>query len=337
MLSLFACNGLSLEGDVLKKSVGGHRWDTHALFTVADPESFLFSAKPLRDDEYFIGIVDKAVDLTLEDIEKRDGVFIMLEADQKRQYVLCAGKKHHMTLPGVEEYFKSCRGDGPPLATVMKYEKGRVYFGVDGFSCVAAPIKVPPGDYRPCASIGPSTAKVHISLQSPIQRQRSDESFAKKSSKIMRSLWEDRSFSDATIVCGNVFIPVHRCVLCKSASFFERAFEGSMREAGEAKITIEDADENAVKEMLCYLYTGNVSSNADHTSVLPLAHRLDIESLVELSAVAIVDQLSPSNVAQSVASLRKFRDSKNVKAHWERAMTRIKNEGALVESLALAY
>ena len=83
------------------------------------------------------------------------------------------------------------------------------------------------------------------------------------------------------------------CSRCRLLCF-ERVFQVLLRELGEAKVVIEDADPGSVEFLLAYLYTGVVDShcNPDAAALLPLAHRLEVPDLVDHCAATLVKELS---------------------------------------------
>ena len=64
------------------------------------------------------------------------------------------------------------------------------------------------------------------------------------------SFWADLLFAGATILCGEVRIPVHRCVLVAVPPFFAKACQGQMREARQAVVKIDDVKSETTEVFL---------------------------------------------------------------------------------------
>ena len=107
-----------------------------------------------------------------------------------------------------------------------------------------------------------------------------------------------------------------------------------MREGREAKVVINDADENSVRELVCFLCTGNINENSNFVLLLPLAHRYGVSDLVEICASSIADDLCPENVVSSLAALRRFREDDIVKKHWNNALNNIRSSESLTKAFA---
>merc|ERR1712187_782183 len=210
------------------------------------------------------------------------------------------------------------------------YEEGTLYFAVEGHSRVKVPMEIPSGDYRPCISIARSKVRLWTSVQSRKRKIVVDDDEA-SALKVMRCLWTDRSFSDATVTCGSQSFRVHRSILAANSQFFARAFQSQMRAASDCSVVIPDADKNSVEALLRYLYTRDVGEDFDASALLPLAHRYEVAGLVDRCAAAITKGLREDNVVRSVAALMPFKDEESIKWHWNDVMGRIATHRALLE------
>jgi len=110
-----------------------------------------------------------------------------------------------------------------------------------------------------------------------------------------------------------------------------------MREGHEAKVVINDANQDAVRDLIRYFYTGEVSESADFMMLLPVAHRFEASTLVKICASTVVENLCEENVAQSMAALRSFREDEILKEYWDSAISRIQANKNLTEALARGY
>lgn len=79
------------------------------------------------------------------------------------------------------------------------------------------------------------------------QTQLIDTNNANTPNKMVKSLWTDKSFTDATIVCKDRTFNVHRSVLAVSSSFFAAAFRHDMKEGKAAEITMQDIEGNVLE------------------------------------------------------------------------------------------
>eukprot|EP00928_Gymnodinium_smaydae_P033461 TRINITY_DN23969_c0_g1_i1.p1 TRINITY_DN23969_c0_g1~~TRINITY_DN23969_c0_g1_i1.p1 ORF type:complete len:357 (+),score=71.60 TRINITY_DN23969_c0_g1_i1:104-1072(+) len=316
-------------GLITKPAALGSSWNTAALLKVEKPDRFHAKLSfPTPDDytngTFLFGIAPTTCDLASEDIEKHSGVFF----DWPRQIVRPAGELY-MEVPGIDQ---GHHGELWRQELHMYYESGSLFFAISGHPRVKVPCGIAKREYRPCISICEPGVRYGISVVSA-KRMRSGLSDGEAALKVARTMWTDKSFSDAVVVCGSRTLPVHRCVLTAASAFFASAFGGTMKEAREAKVVIEDADEKSVESLLQYLYTGHVGEGADAIALLPIAHRLGVAALVELCAALIVEELCEENVVRSVAILRPLRDEQVVRPYWEQAADRLMSN----RSLCLAH
>merc|ERR1711964_107042 len=128
-----------------------------------------------------------------------------------------------------------------------------LYLSVGGGSRFEVVRAIPPGDYRPCISVSNAGQRLQVAVSTPAAK-RLGEHDSQQLLKMSKSMWEDRVFADATVVCGGRCISVHRCILSAASPFFAKAFQGQMREAKDASIMIKDASADAVEHFLQYLY-----------------------------------------------------------------------------------
>ena len=151
--------------------------------------------------------------------------------------------------------------------------------------------------------------------------------------KLAKTLWSARKFSDALVISGDREIPVHRCVLAAASPFFERALGGCMSEASTARVTLEDSDPDSVTALLSYLYTGSVRGSHKPEALLPLAHRLEVNGLIDYCAASLVQGLSASTIVNTVTLMRRYKDHPAVWPHWETIEENVKSDELLVRAL----
>jgi len=348
MPSLFRSHQLVLVDDVLIKFEGDEdEWRSNALINVPDPERFRIEVKPAirgggswgdMENPPIIGIAPSDTDLAQVDIEEHTGVFVFFNCDmhefQDEVEILMPGQPGKpFALPG----WSAARASTTSANLIrMEYQNNELYLAVDGNTPrrVPVPIAIPPADYRPCISIKRKSTRILISVDTP-SRKRKAEGGEAPALKVARNLWADREFTDALVTCGSHVIPVHRCVLSAASPFFARAFKGSMRESTEAKVAMDDADPTAVELLLSFLYTGVLDSSADTSAaqILPIAHRLEVPELVDHCASTLVRAMAKDNILSTLSALRPYRDSADVKPHWETIICKIQSDTQLIRAL----
>lgn len=73
-------------------------------------------------------------------------------------------------------------------------------------------------------------------------------------SKDCASLLASGSFSDVTLVVGNMDFPLHKAILSERSPVFARMF----KESKESRFVLEETDELVFKQLLNFIYTGRV-------------------------------------------------------------------------------
>lgn len=213
----------------------------------------------------------------------------------------------------------------------INYQEGHLSVSVNGETHFKVPGRIPEGNFRPCVSLH-KEARVNVSVSLPSMKRKVDiESLQPQ--KIARNLWSSKDFADAHIVCGKTSIPVHRCVLAAASPFFDRAFKSSMKEGANARISIEDAEPAVLELLLSFLYTGRFESGFDKhaTSVLPLAHRLEIPDVVEHCGCILAERLTAENIASHISILRPFCDDPTIRPYWDNIAHKIQYDSTLVK------
>jgi hypothetical protein len=339
---LFRSQGLDLKGDVLVKT-SGESWDTAALLNVGVSSRFQVCVQVVEWGHHgllpfqppcVLGVVQRNTDLSVQDIEESVGAFLVYYS-QECKVTGCAGNTSdvHVALPGGgRQSLEELRAVWE-LGVEMIYEDRTLSFAHAGHPHLKAPFLLEPEDYLPCITIGKEGVKVRISVDAP-ERKRKMSSLEDGAAalKIAKTLWSERAFADAVVICPPRSIEVHRCVLAAASPFFARAFQGCMRESSEAKVVIEDAEADAVEALVRYLYTGAVDDAVDPASLLALAHRFEIGGLLRQCAAAIVWDLTEENVARSVAALRPFKDDVFVQEYWKALVDRLGKDRAVLEA-----
>ena len=72
----------------------------------------------------------------------------------------------------------------------------------------------------------------------------------------MKSLLEDKLFTDVTIMCGDKEFKVHKAVLASQSPVFKKMFVSDMKEKQTSLVEISDINPAVLSDMVAYLYTG---------------------------------------------------------------------------------
>jgi len=117
----------------------------------------------------------------------------------------------------------------------------------------------------------------------------------------LRRMLQDGNYSDVTIVVGEQVIDTHRVILAARSPVFDAMLRSNMKEGLAGKIIIEDLDPRAVRDMIGYLYTGDVKQETLDdddmcANLLQAADRYKVSGLVTICAEVIAKKLSTLTV-----------------------------------------
>ena len=119
---------------------------------------------------------------------------------------------------------------------------------------------------------------------------------AESTHEVMTTVWKQRKFTDAEVVCNGVRIPVHRSTMAAVSPVFEAAFSSAMREGETAAYVINNSIPEAVEAMACFVYTGEMPAVELLAPVFELAVQYELEGLANGVAAKMLDEVSVSNV-----------------------------------------
>jgi len=150
----------------------------------------------------------------------------------------------------------------------------------------------------------------------------------------MRTMWEKRQFTDATVSCGQRSFPVHRAVLAAKSRVFEAMFGEQFREGQQHSATIGDVEPEVLEAFLSYLYIGSLPSDCDFAAVLKLADQYEVDDLLSYSSEALVEKL-PDDEATMRALLALFplRKRALVTPAWEKAIMNATGKQSVIEMM----
>ncbi|KAK5707670.1 hypothetical protein LTR97_000208 [Elasticomyces elasticus] len=111
----------------------------------------------------------------------------------------------------------------------------------------------------------------------------------------MERMFFSGRYSDLVVRCGAMQWRVHKAVLCPQCPFFERACDGTFKEAEEGVITLQDDEPFAVQCMLHFLYFATYSDDYHWIDAGPDYDDENVsEDVAELSeGEGVIEQLPP--------------------------------------------
>ncbi|XP_037926856.1 kelch-like protein 17 [Hermetia illucens] len=122
-----------------------------------------------------------------------------------------------------------------------------------------------------------------------------------------------RSNSQLCDVClevGGETIHAHKVVLASVSPYFYAMFNDDMRERTQENVTLHDVDATALRQLIDYTYTGEITITEDNVQVLlPASSLLQIQSVREACCKFLLRQLHPSNCL----GIRSFADAHSCK------------------------
>ena len=148
-------------------------------------------------------------------------------------------------------------------------------------------------------------------------------------------------FSDVTLVASQKYntkgdsssapfeFPAHKVILAARSPVFASMFEHSMQESTNNKVVIDDVCPDALKEMLMYIYTGEVSDVGN--VAYDLLYAADKYQLDDLKSFC-EQQLSKSLKVENAARMVQFAHMHNTPILKRRTLRFIASHGAEVRA-----
>jgi len=129
----------------------------------------------------------------------------------------------------------------------------------------------------------------------------------------MKSLLDDKLFSDVAFDVGGTIIDAHKNILVARSDYFRAMFTGGMKEKNEKVITIPHVEANLFREMLEFLYTGKITILPHNlVSLVAVAERFQILDLKELCYSGFHQVVSEQNIVTLLLSADSH-DEDNIK------------------------
>jgi hypothetical protein len=112
-------------------------------------------------------------------------------------------------------------------------------------------------------------------------------------------LLEDPSFADVTFNIGGSRIPAHKNILVTRSDYFRAMFCGGMKENKQNEISICNIEQDIFKNVLEFLYTGNVEVNDKNiVPMLTAAEMFQIDDLKAQCCQSFYDVVNLDNIVQ---------------------------------------
>jgi len=125
-----------------------------------------------------------------------------------------------------------------------------------------------------------------------------------KSTKVLQALFNNKKYSDVTIVSSNKTFSAHLNILAMSSPVFERMMDSGMREATEKRIVIKTHAPEIVEKLLQFIYAKDII--VDGSSLMPLfaiSHEYNVENLLAQCVQLLVEAVDESTCCDILISL----------------------------------
>uniref|UniRef100_A0A1I8I867 Speckle-type POZ protein n=3 Tax=Macrostomum lignano TaxID=282301 RepID=A0A1I8I867_9PLAT len=110
-------------------------------------------------------------------------------------------------------------------------------------------------------------------------------------------LLERGQHADLTLCIGGAELPAHKAVLSARSPVFQAMFQHQMEESRASRVVVEDVDEDTMREVLRYVYSGRaprLDQMAD--SLLPAADKYQLDRLKVMCEESLAAALTVENV-----------------------------------------
>jgi len=113
---------------------------------------------------------------------------------------------------------------------------------------------------------------------------------------VMNELRRQGVLCDVTLVAEGVRFPVHKLVVASCSPYFRAMFNGAMSESHQDVVSLEAVQANALKQLVDYIYTGEIEVTEENVqNLLPAANLLSLSWVRDSCCRFLQSQLHPSN------------------------------------------
>jgi len=188
--------------------------------------------------------------------------------------------------------------------------------------------------YEPCVLMDKNAKIMVLDYR---ERERKRRKTAPARTTVLATMWRDRDFTDATIVCQDQCFNVHSAVMSAASPVFSAAFSSGMVEGATKRLEIKDALPQAMEQLLHYMYNGFVDENLV-SQILPLAVRYQVHPLAEQCGEICRERIFYSKTSDQVVVdllgvLRKHKADNAIAKIWEGVISSTKNDDRIVRLL----
>ena len=118
--------------------------------------------------------------------------------------------------------------------------------------------------------------------------------------KFPAKLFMNDEFSDVKICCEDKIYGCHKLVLISQSEVFKRMLSSKMKEATSGEIKITDISAKTMKDLLFFMYHGNLNDITITGDLLFAAEKYEILDLVNVCIKYLTDNLTEENAANAM-------------------------------------
>lgn len=123
-----------------------------------------------------------------------------------------------------------------------------------------------------------------------------------------KALLNKEDYSDCSLVIGDIVIPAHKIIICRSPHF-RNAFESGMSESLSNIVDLDGMEKEPILEILNFLYTDQVKVSPQHcVGVLLYSSMFQISVLASNCRTVVTQNLNPRNVCQVIEIAETYGD-----------------------------
>ncbi|ASK51356.1 BTB kelch-domain protein [Eptesipox virus] len=118
---------------------------------------------------------------------------------------------------------------------------------------------------------------------------------------------EKGTFCDVTLIANNEKIQAHKIILSSASDYFKAMLSNNFKESSMTEITIYGIDALTLKQLIKYIYTGDLQISESNVEVLLMkADYLQITSVVKLCELFLLKKLSIYNCVKMYNFTKEF-------------------------------